>query len=83
LLTRHGQSGQFPCCHRCLNETSDNISEMLAQLGIVQIMLATDGAQALTILKNETPDLLLCDLSMPEMDGIEFLRFVATQTYAN
>ena len=60
----------------------DIISEMLAQLGIDQVMLASDGAQALTILKNEAPDLLLCDLSMPEMDGIEFLRFVATQGYA-
>ena len=34
---------------------------------------ATDGKDALNILKERSVDLIFCDIKMPQMDGIEFL----------
>jgi len=34
---------------------------------------AADGLQGLQILKEQKPDVVTCDISMPQMDGYEFL----------
>jgi two-component system, NarL family, nitrate/nitrite response regulator NarL len=39
---------------------------------------AVDGAQALEIVRKATPDLLLLDISMPKMTGIEVLRKISS-----
>ena len=39
----------------------------------------TDPTQVEAALMNEQPDILVLDLSMPQMDGIEILRLLATQ----
>jgi signal transduction histidine kinase/CheY-like chemotaxis protein len=39
-----------------------------------RVLRASDGKQALAILKREAVDLVLLDLVMPEMDGIQFLE---------
>jgi DNA-binding NtrC family response regulator len=39
-----------------------------------QPLVAEDGAKALKILKNITPELVICDLVMPGMDGLELLE---------
>ena len=36
--------------------------------------IARDGRDALDMLQVERPDLILCDLRMPRMDGFEFMR---------
>lgn len=38
------------------------------------VEIAGDGIQALEILANETFDMVVLDVSMPEMDGIEVLQ---------
>lgn len=38
-----------------------------------QTLEAADGLQGLQILKEKKPDIVTCDLSMPLMDGYEFL----------
>ena len=38
---------------------------------------AADGAEALALLERETPDVLLLDLVLPRIDGIELLRRMA------
>ncbi len=39
-----------------------------------QVTVATGGPEALKVLANEPPDLMLLDIWMPEMDGLETLR---------
>lgn len=38
-----------------------------------RILTATDGAEGMRILEEEQPDLVITDVYMPEMDGIELL----------
>lgn len=45
-----------------------------------QVELAEDGKTGLEILKNSVFDVILCDIKMPEMDGIEVLEKVHEQS---
>lgn len=38
------------------------------------VLTATDGIDALEKLPHETPDLIITDLNMPNMDGFELIR---------
>ena len=40
----------------------------------ISLLRAYNGKEALEILKAEKPDIILLDLRMPVMDGIEFLK---------
>ena len=53
------------------------LTEMLDGLGYRSVRAESDARVALAGLPDFAPDLLICDLSMPEMDGIEFLRAAA------
>ncbi|WP_414585081.1 PAS domain S-box protein [Scytonema sp. PCC 10023] len=46
---------------------------ILTQSG-AQVTTAASAAQALTLLNQSVPDLLLCDIGMPEMDGYSLIR---------
>nr|HRD05529.1 response regulator [Verrucomicrobiota bacterium] len=51
--------------------------EMLAQLpGQPEIHTAVGGARALTMLETEPYQVLICDLKMPKMDGLQVLAIV-------
>lgn len=45
------------------------------------IHCATNGIDALAAMKIYQPELLLCDLNMPQMDGISFLGHLAEQQF--
>jgi diguanylate cyclase (GGDEF)-like protein len=54
------------------DDTSANIELLYAVLGSeYEILFATSGAKAVEIAVAETPDLILLDVIMPEMDGFE------------
>lgn len=44
---------------------------------------AFDGREALDVLQSITPDLILLDLRMPQMDGLTFLKEVQKKEYPN
>jgi CheY-like chemotaxis protein len=50
------------------------ISLLLRHLGVTRIFEAPNGSVALEVYKKESPDLVMLDVNMPVMDGIETLR---------
>ncbi len=44
-----------------------------------EVVVAHDGGAALEILKNRPPDLVVLDLLLPVMDGIELLKFMRSE----
>ncbi|MDH5445500.1 MAG: response regulator [Gammaproteobacteria bacterium] len=50
------------------------VKKSLEVIGITGIKEAVDGRQALAALQTGKYDLVISDLNMPEMDGIELLR---------
>jgi DNA-binding NarL/FixJ family response regulator len=58
----------------------DTYSALLARLpSQPEIFTASSGARALSLLKAETFRLLICDLRMPRMDGLQVLSIVRRQ----
>jgi DNA-binding NarL/FixJ family response regulator len=45
----------------------------------ISLMRAYNGKEALDMLKKQKPDIILLDLRMPVMDGIEFLKKLKPQ----
>lgn len=56
------------------------VERSLRQAGIEleKVFEASNGAEALGALRDNVVDLILCDINMPVMDGLEFVRQVAT-----
>jgi two-component system, chemotaxis family, chemotaxis protein CheY len=52
------------------------VERSLRQAGIdlAEVREAGNGAEALGILQQDSVDLILCDINMPVMDGLEFVR---------
>lgn len=59
------------------NFTLEVIADMLADMGSFDVRCESHARRALQTLAIEPPGLLICDLSMPDMDGIEFMHAAA------
>src|SRR5258708_13705557 len=53
----------------------ETIAYNLEQAGY-QVVTAADGVSGLTALSREMPDLIILDLMLPEMNGLDFCRRV-------
>jgi two-component system, chemotaxis family, chemotaxis protein CheY len=49
-----------------------------AGLDVSEVWEAANGAEGLAVLQKGTPDMILSDINMPVMDGLEFLKSLAT-----
>lgn len=50
------------------------VALILRQLGATRLLEAANGAEALAIFERERPHIVLLDVNMPVMDGLETLR---------
>jgi two-component system, chemotaxis family, chemotaxis protein CheY len=48
-----------------------------AGLNLAQVFEAGNGAEALAAVQEHKVDLILCDINMPVMDGLEFVKALA------
>jgi len=48
-----------------------------AGLNLTKVLEAGNGAEALAVLQENQVDLILCDINMPVMDGLEFVKQIA------
>ncbi|AEF22082.1 two-component system response regulator RssB [Pseudomonas fulva] len=46
------------------------------------ILLASNGLQGLEVFERERPDLVVCDLRMPQVDGLELIRRISALEYS-
>jgi CheY-like chemotaxis protein len=54
--------------------------QILANLGVATLLEAVDGESALEITRARTPDVVICDLDLPRMDGVEFFVQLAASS---
>jgi two-component system chemotaxis response regulator CheY len=52
------------------------LGEILKALGVRHIFEAGDGAQGLQMMRNHSIDIVMTDLSMQPLDGIDFVRLL-------
>jgi CheY-like chemotaxis protein len=52
------------------------LTEILRAIGVKQVFEASDGAEALQILRGSPIDIVMTDLAMQPLDGIDFVRLL-------
>lgn len=56
--------------------------DMCEAAGAEKVAFASNGHEALELLRNESQDVVLVDLEMPVMDGVELISYIATEHLA-
>jgi CheY-like chemotaxis protein len=52
------------------------LAEILRAVGVTHILEASDGTQGLQMMKGQDVDIIITDLSMQPLDGIDFTRLI-------
>lgn len=50
------------------------IVRSLHAIGVIDVLEATDGMEAIQLYKSQSPDIVLTDWNMPNMDGLQLVR---------
>jgi signal transduction histidine kinase/CheY-like chemotaxis protein len=58
------------------NADSRELLKVILERSSAEVAVVSSGQEALAAIKNVQPDVLICDLAMPEMDGYELLENV-------
>jgi|YNPNPStandDraft_1061719.scaffolds.fasta_scaffold03783_3 response regulator RpfG family c-di-GMP phosphodiesterase len=56
--------------------TRQTLREIICHLGMTRVLEASDGEEALGLMRMQDVDVVLTDVHMPRMDGLSFLREV-------
>ncbi|MDE1921014.1 MAG: response regulator [Candidatus Omnitrophica bacterium] len=56
------------------DRVSQELVHRVLQANGYEVMVAGDGVQALAVLQQKIPDLILLDVQMPNLDGYGFIR---------
>ena len=59
-----------------IHHTRVMLSQILRAVGINQTLEASDGAEALQMMRGHTVDIVMTDLAMSPLDGIDFVRLL-------
>ena len=59
----------------------ETVAAMLRDLGFPEISQARDGGDALRQLEPANPGLIICDIDMKPMDGLEFVEALRKQAW--
>jgi CheY-like chemotaxis protein len=55
----------------------DAMLVLLPQLGLAPVACAMDGAEAIAVVREHDPDVVLVDLEMPLVDGVEAIKEIS------
>ena len=71
-----------PPCILIVDDQPMNVDILKTRLAVhgYELLTATDGAEALTIASTQHPDLILLDIMMPKIDGIEVCKRLKADT---
>ena len=63
------------------DDNPDNLEIFRTRLATqgYEILVAVDGEEALSLAREHTPDLLLLDVMMPKMDGVDVCRNIKAE----
>ena len=79
-LTRHREPDEKPMGKKILIVFDDEILRKVLTLGLknagYEPITAANGEEAIPLVQQEKPDIILADLHIPVMDGLRFLRWV-------
>jgi chemosensory pili system protein ChpA (sensor histidine kinase/response regulator) len=56
--------------------TVRRVTQRLLERNGMRVMTARDGADAMALLADHVPDIILLDIEMPRMDGFEFAKTI-------
>ena len=57
------------------DDVRETVHDML-ELNGFEVAVAADGMQGLSCVRETAPDLIVCDVAMPNMDGFDVLEFL-------
>ena len=61
------------------DDVADTMADLLAGIGH-RVAVARSGADGIALIRSARPDIVLCDLGLPGMDGIEVCRSIRAMT---